>query len=59
MSKLIEENSEFFLFLKREYGDRFFSVNELEQMFVAYLAGKHGIQPQTPALLSPMATWRT
>ncbi len=57
MSDLIDKNSEFFLFLKREYGNKEFSVNELELMFVAYLAGKHGVPPQTPALLSPRATW--
>lgn len=58
MSELIDKNSEFFLFLKREYGEKQFSVNELELMFVAYVAGKHGIPPQVPAILSPRAVWK-
>ena len=54
MKELVEENGEFFLFLKREYGERQFSVNELELMFVAYVAGRYGIKPQKAALLSPI-----
>ena len=54
MSELVEHNGEFFLFLKREWGERTFSPYELEIMFIAYIAGKYGVKPQTAALLSPL-----
>ena len=44
-------NKEFFTFLKREFGDRYFSTETLEYMFIAYVAGKYGIPKQVAALL--------
>lgn len=54
MGQLIDNNGEFFLFLKREFPDREFTTEMLELMFLAYVAGKYGVKPQTPALFSPL-----
>ena len=50
MGQLIESHGEFFRFLKREFGDKEFSENELELMFIAFVAGKYGVKPQVPEL---------
>lgn len=50
MGMLIENNGEFFLFLKREFPEREFSTETLELMFLSFVAGRYGVKPQTPAL---------
>ena len=54
MGQLIANNGEFFLFLKREFPDREFTTEMLELMFLAFVAGKYGVKPQTPVLFSPL-----
>jgi hypothetical protein len=54
MGMLIENNGEFFLFLKREFPEREFTTEILELMFLSYVAGKYGIKPQKPALFNPL-----
>ncbi len=50
MGQIIESNGEFFRFVKREFGERVFSEDELELMFISFVAGKYGVKPQVPEL---------
>lgn len=54
MEHLVNQNGEFFVFIKREFGNRQFSIEALELMFIAYVAGKHGIPKQVPAVFMPI-----
>ena len=54
MEHIVNQNGEFFVFIKREFGNRQFSIEELELMFIAYVAGKHGVPKQVPAVLRPI-----
>ena len=50
MGQLIEQNGEFFIFVKREFPNEDIPLAVLEKMFIAYIAGKYGMKPQVPAL---------